>query len=179
MNGLPQIIPILNSSTRCNEDDSKQLQQEISTFTSVIELIIDELAYLRISFPLMASQQCIKHQLLQDYLNFLECIYNSLIRQMSYQQLLLDSFEFERKLYTDYKSKLQIYINDLEHEEEKSTLIQSLKENKDNDSYKKNVDTAILQIKKYLASSDMSNYKKNYPLYMHVNLPLPKFNICI
>ncbi|CAO3629766.1 unnamed protein product [Cunninghamella blakesleeana] len=152
MNGLPRIIPLLNSSTKSNENDSKQLQQEKFALASVIESIINELAYLRLKFPLTASQQRIKYQLLQEHLIFLECIYNSLIRQMSYQQLLLDSFEIERKLYTNYKSHLQTYINKFEHEKEKCILTQLLK---NTDLYKKNVDTSILRIKKYLKSSDI------------------------
>ncbi|CAO3632963.1 unnamed protein product [Cunninghamella echinulata] len=172
MNGLPQITSILNSTIKTYGDEIYQLLQDKSTILSKIKSINDEFAYIKIKFLLMKNEQDMKQRLFKDYIDNMEDVIESLLRQRIIQQLLLDSYEVERKLYIDYKTNLQICINDIEYEE-KNKSIPPLKKNKDHDTSKNDIDTTILQINKpsksnvqldsiLITIADMMDYERKW-----------------
>lgn len=167
MNGLPQITSILNSTTKTYEDKIFQLLQDKASVLSEIKPINDEFAYTNIKFQLMKNEQGMKQQLFNDYIDNMEDVIDSSLRQRTTQQLLLDSYEAERKLYTDYKTNLQICISGIENEE-KNTSTPLFKKNKDHDASKNEIYTTILQINKLSKSNGINKRKKNYLLYVYV-----------
>ncbi|KAI9302277.1 hypothetical protein BJ944DRAFT_122733 [Cunninghamella echinulata] len=172
MNGLPQITSILNSTTKTYEDKIFQLLQDKASVLSEIKSINDEFAYTNIKFQLMKNEQGMKQQLFNDFIDNMEDVIESSLRQRTTQQLLLDSYEAERKLYIDYKTNLQICLSGIDHEE-KNTSTPLFKKNKDHDASKNEIYTTILQINKLsksnvqldsilIAITDMMNYEKKW-----------------
>ncbi|KAL1933153.1 hypothetical protein VTP01DRAFT_8831 [Rhizomucor pusillus] len=104
LNGLPQIIPILKSTTENYEAETRQkIRSQEDLQRKVVEPLLSKAAAIKIQAPLADAQLQSKLSALQQYSSNLEMVYNALLRQRSCQQFLsygceVDEHYFQRRL---------------------------------------------------------------------------------
>ncbi|KAI8099134.1 uncharacterized protein BX664DRAFT_320486 [Halteromyces radiatus] len=152
MNSLPQIIPILKSTTANCEMEIRQHRQAQTKLQ--IPSHIHQLGGLRIRSPLMASQQRkVNQQLYQTNLQ-LKKIYHSILRQRSTQQLMIYSYQVERKYLLSYYHALLAYQLDLQKEQKNQDRSVQFRHQYDEDP-------VMLEIKKCLTTFQQQQHRYN------------------
>ncbi|CAO3593968.1 unnamed protein product [Absidia cylindrospora] len=116
INGLPQIVPILKSTTESHLKEISN-QQQCQANLPLADMI-QRLGDLRIRTPLVASIQTKQNQHLHQTASRLKKIYRGLLRQRANQQVLTYSYEVEMKHLLSYKHALLAYQLDLSKDQE-------------------------------------------------------------
>ncbi|KAI8332024.1 hypothetical protein BC941DRAFT_437272 [Chlamydoabsidia padenii] len=116
MNGLPQILPILKSTTETYEKEIQQYQRSQAKLP--LSENIKALCQARVEAPLLMDQQIKKTKQIRQTATQLKKLHQRLIKQRAIQQLLLFSYQVETKHLLSYKHALMAYIQDLQKEKD-------------------------------------------------------------
>ncbi|ORZ23979.1 hypothetical protein BCR42DRAFT_401968 [Absidia repens] len=169
INGLPQIVPILKSTTESHLKEISNHQQCQANLP--LADMIRRLGDLRIRTPLTASIQTKQNQHLHQTATRLKKIYRGLLRQRSNQQMLTYSYEVEMKHLLSYKHALLAYQLDLSKDQENGAF--SHGEDSDERGEQQAVDT-MGRIKELLVTYQYKQRKSNH----HHQAPLdPQIDI--
>ncbi|KAF7728775.1 hypothetical protein EC973_005613 [Apophysomyces ossiformis] len=129
VNGLPQILPILQSSKEAAEKEAREaIEKRKQIEKDVIEPALSSLAKLSIQMPLMEDEIRRNYEILVQLDYDLDRLQESVIRQRAYLQFLLYSMEIDRTRQRHGTHILKALVEDLQQEKPPS-----LQQNEEND----------------------------------------------